>query len=86
MKTTIAALILAAAVASPAMAQEFIESGLPTQVAAPYAAFNTAGSHAYASSPLFVSRFDAKRVSHSNVDSYANANPQSQNQNDILDR
>jgi hypothetical protein len=86
MKTTIAALVLAAAVASPAMAQEFIESGLPTQVAAPYTAVNVSGSHAYASSPLFGSRYHVQQRSHWNVDSYANVNSQSQNQNDIIDR
>ena len=85
MKKTIAALILAAAVASPAMAQEFIESGLPTHVA-PYSAFNSAGSQAYASTRPAASRHVVKQSSHSNVDPDANASLQQQNQNDIIDR
>ena len=84
MKTTIAALVLAAAVASPAMAQEFIESGLPTHIAAPYSAFNTAGANAYASRrPV---RHQAQQTPHLNVFSDASVYLQQQNQNDIIDR
>lgn len=84
MKTTIAALILATAVASPAMAQEVIESSLPTQVAASYATFNAAGSQAYASTRPAVSHNATQQRAYSNVDPYANVS--SQNQNDIIDR
>jgi hypothetical protein len=84
MKTTIAALILAAAVASPAMAQEVIESSLPTQVAASYGTFNAAGSQAYASTRPAASHRTVQQRWYSNVDPYANA--PSQNQNDIIDR
>jgi hypothetical protein len=84
MKKTIAALILAAAVASPAVAQEVIESSLPTQVAASYATFNAAGSQAYASTRPAVSHRAVQQRWYSNIDPDANVN--SQNQNDIIDR
>jgi hypothetical protein len=84
MKKTIAALILATAIASPAMAQEVIESGLPTHLAASYAPVNAPGSYAYASSQPAASHRAVQQRWYSNVDPNANVN--SQNQNDIIDR
>ena len=67
------------------MAQEFIESGLPTQVA-PYSTFNASGYHAYASSRSAAVRHERGQVSHFVAYPDASVYTQQQSQNDIIDR
>ena len=79
MKKMIAAFVLAAAAASPAMAQEYIDSGLPTSG---YTAFNTGAYGAYAST---VPVQQTVRRSRAHVEMAPEMNVQP-NQWDIIDR
>ena len=79
MKKMIAALVLVAAAASPALAQEYIDSGLPNSG---YTTFNTGGYGAYASTAP--AQQTAKRH-RAHVEMAPEMNVQS-NQSDIIDR
>ena len=78
MKKMIAAFVLAAAAASPAMAQEYIDSGLPNSG---YTTFNTSGYGAFASAPAQ----QTVRHSRAHAEMAPEMNVQS-NQWDIIDR
>jgi hypothetical protein len=83
MKKVFAALAFVAIAASPAMAQEVIESGLPTHLSN-VSTFNATGMHAYASSPRGATHSVAQTGAAFDPD--PNVRLQLQNQADINDR
>src|SRR5690606_8887079 len=85
MKNTIAALILVAAAASPAMAGEAIESAVPTYLSAA-TAYSSEGYHAYASSPRVVTGSVVQHGAYAYTDPDVNVRLHLEKQADIIDR